>query len=104
MSVRSQFSIVPGGEPSAEASAGGLSERDAAILEFEKSWWAADGAKASEIRERFGMSTTAYHQILNGLLDDPAALAAQPLLVKRLRRLRDQRQRQRSASRLTQHG
>ena len=103
MSVRSQFSVVPSGETSGEPSAV-LSERDAAILEFEKSWWAADGAKASEIRERFGMSTTAYHQILNGLLDDPAALAAQPLLVKRLRRLRDQRQRSRSASRLTQHG
>lgn len=82
----------------------GLSERDASILEFEKSWWAADASKASEIRERFGLSTTAYHQIVNALLDDPAALAAEPLLVKRLRRLRESRQRARSASRLTQHG
>lgn len=100
MSVRSHINVVP--SPSVVDH--GLSERDGAILEFEKSWWAADGAKASEIRERFAISTTAYHQILNGLLDDPAALAAQPLLVKRLRRLRDQRQRSRSASRLSQHG
>lgn len=101
MSVRSQISAVPEAPAASELT---LSERDGAILEFEKSWWAADGAKGSEIRERFGMSTTAYHQILNALLDDPTALAAQPLLVKRLRRLRDQRQRSRSASRLAQHG
>ena len=92
------MSLVPTAEPTT-----GLSERDAAILAFEKSWWAADASKASEIRERFSMSTTAYHQILNGLLDDPAALAAEPLLVKRLRRLRESRQRARSASRLTHH-
>lgn len=101
MSVRSHISAVPEA-PAADAQ--GLTERDAAILEFEKSWWAADSTKSSEIRERFGMSTTAYHQILNALLDDAAALAAHPLLVKRLRRLREQRQRSRSASRLAQHG
>lgn len=101
MSARSHISAVPPG-PDHEVPA--LSSRDSAILEFEKTWWAADAAKGSEIRERFGLSTTAYHQILNGLLDDPAALVAQPLLVKRLRRLRDQRQRSRSASRLAQHG
>lgn len=95
-----QISLLP--EPAPTPS--GLSERDAAILAFEKVWWAADASKNSEIRERFNLTTSAYHQILNGLLDDPAALAAEPLLVKRLRRLRDQRQRARSASRLTQHG
>lgn len=100
MSARSHISAVP----EASVQVQGLSERDCAILEFEKSWWSADGSKASEIRERFGMSTTAYHQILNALMDDPTALAAQPLLVKRLRRLREQRQRSRSASRLAQHG
>lgn len=99
MSAQRHMSIVPTPEQSA-----GLSERDAAILAFEKSWWAADASKASEIRERFNMSTTAYHQILNGLLDDPAALEAEPLLVKRLRRLRESRQKARSASRLVQHG
>lgn len=97
--MSAHVSLVP--EP---AQPDALSERDAAILEFEKAWWAADASKASEIRERFGLSTTAYHQILNGLLDDPRALAAEPLLVKRLRRLRESRQRARSASRLTQHG
>ncbi|MCT1458419.1 DUF3263 domain-containing protein [Aestuariimicrobium sp. p3-SID1156] len=99
MSAQRHMSVVP--EAQAEV---GLSDRDAAILAFEKSWWAADASKASEIRERFNMSTTAYHQILNGLLDNPHALAAEPLLVKRLRRLRESRQKARSASRLTHHG
>lgn len=81
-----------------------LSERDAAILDFENSWWSAPQGKDVEIRERFGISSALYHQILNGLLDDPAALRHQPMLVKRLRRLRDQRRDQRSAKRLVKHG
>jgi len=73
-----------------------LSERDAAILDFEASWWSASGVKEAEIRERFGLSAPRYYQILNQLLDDPAALAHAPLLVKRLRRLRARRQEGRS--------
>ena len=46
------------------------------------------------------MSSTRYYQVLNSLIDNPAALAADPMLVKRLRRLRAARQRQRSARRL----
>lgn len=77
-----------------------LTEREAAILDFEKCWWTARASKESEIRERFDMSTVRYYQILNALLDRPEALRHDPLLVKRLRRLREQRQRDRSASRL----
>jgi hypothetical protein len=77
-----------------------LSERDAAILAFERRWWAYAGPKEQAIRELFDMSATRYYQVLNALLDDPAALAADPMLVKRLRRLRDTRQRARSARRL----
>ncbi len=87
-----------------EVTSSGLSSRDAAILDFEASWWSAPQGKEAEIRERFAISSALYHQILNTLLDDPAALAHQPLLVKRLRRLRDQRRDQRSAKRLTRHG
>jgi len=78
----------------------GLSEREAQILDFEKSWWQAPSSKEQEIRDRFDVSASRYYQILNQLIDRPEALAHDPLLVKRLRRLREQRQRSRSASRL----
>ena len=78
----------------------GLSERDQEILAFERQWWKYAGAKEQAIRELFDMSTTRYYQVLNALIDTPAALAADPMLVKRLRRLRASRQRQRSARRL----
>ncbi len=82
-------------------SGAGLSERDAALLDFEESWWAADGTKEAEIRARFDLSVPRYYQILNALLDDPAALEHQPLLVKRLRRLRQRRHESRSARHLS---
>lgn len=84
--------------PSTES---GLSDRDAAVLDFEASWWQASGAKDAEIRARFDLSAPRYYQVLNALLDDPAALAHSPLLVKRLRRLRAQRQESRSSRHLT---
>jgi hypothetical protein len=78
----------------------GLSRRDREILTFERQWWKYAGAKEQAIRELFDMSATRYYQVLNTLIDAPAALAVDPLLVKRLRRLRAGRQRQRSARRL----
>jgi hypothetical protein len=83
------------GSPGAE-----LSERDRQILAFERQWWRYAGAKEQAIRELFGMSATRYYQVLNALLDRPEALAADPMLVKRLRRLRGARQRARAARRL----
>jgi hypothetical protein len=80
--------------------AGELTERDRAILAFERQWWKYAGAKEQSIREQFDMSATRYYQVLNALLDRPEALAADPMLVKRLRRLRTARQRARSARRL----
>jgi hypothetical protein len=85
------------GGPSAT---GELSERDREILAFERHWWKYAGAKEQAVRELFGMSATRYYQVLNALLDRPEALAADPMLVKRLRRLRAARQRARSARRL----
>jgi len=77
-----------------------LSDRDRRILEFERQWWKYAGAKEQAIRDLFDMSGTRYYQILNGLIDTPEALEADPMLVKRLRRMRAARQRARSARRL----
>ena len=77
-----------------------LSERDARILDFERQWWKYAGAKEQAVRELFDMSATRYYQVLNALIDSPAALAHDPMLVKRLRRMRMSRQRARSARRL----
>lgn len=83
-----------------QETAAGLSERDSEILEFERHWWKYAGAKEQAVREKFDMSSTRYYQVLNALIDRPEALEADPLLVRRLRRLRASRQRQRSARRL----
>ena len=77
-----------------------LSERDREILAVERHWWKYSGAKEQAIRDKFDMSATRYYQVLNALIDREAALAYDPLLVKRLRRLRQARQRARSARRL----
>jgi hypothetical protein len=77
-----------------------LSPRDQQILAFERQWWKYAGAKEQAIRELFDMSATRYYQVLNTLIDRPEALSHDPMLVKRLRRLRSARQRARSARRL----
>ena len=79
---------------------GQLDRRDREILAFERQWWKYAGAKEQAIRELFDMSATRYYQVLNALLDKPEAMAADPLLIKRLRRLRTSRQRTRAARRL----
>jgi hypothetical protein len=89
-----------GADGTGDPAADGLGRRDREILAFERQWWKYAGAKEQAIRELFDMSTTRYYQVLNALIDTPAALAADPMLVKRLRRLRATRQRQRSARRL----
>ncbi|WP_040799177.1 DUF3263 domain-containing protein [Nocardia higoensis] len=78
----------------------GLSRRELDILAFERQWWKYAGAKEEAIRELFGMSPTRYYQVLNAVVDRPEALAADPMLVKRLRRLRASRQKARAARRL----
>ncbi|MGY1747477.1 DUF3263 domain-containing protein [Blastococcus sp. SYSU D00695] len=91
----------PGEEPPGEAApapAAGLSRREHEMLAFERQWWRHAGAKETAIRERFGQAPTRYYQALNALVDRPAALAADPLLVRRLRRLRAARGQRRSAN------
>jgi Protein of unknown function (DUF3263) len=77
-----------------------LSDRDREIIAFERQWWKYAGAKEQAIRELFDMSATRYYQVLNALIDNPAALEADPMLIKRLNRLRATRQRARSARHL----
>jgi hypothetical protein len=72
-------------------------ERMSAVLAFERQWWKYAGAKEEAIRRQFGISPTAYYQLLSRLIDEPAALAADPMLVKRLQRQRAVRRRQRAA-------
>jgi Protein of unknown function (DUF3263) len=71
----------------------GLSPRDREILDFERTWWTQPGPKHHAIREHLGISGTRYYRLLSDLLDDPDALAYDPLTVKRGRRMRDQRRR-----------
>lgn len=75
----------------------GLPRRERDVLVFERQWWRYAGAKEAAIREQFGLSATRYYQMLNAVIDRPEALAVDPLLVRRLRRMRATRQRQRSA-------
>ena len=78
----------------------GLSDRDARILAFEREWWRHGGAKEGAIRTHFGLNVTEYFQVLNALIESEAALVHDPMLVKRLRRMRDARQRGREVRHL----
>jgi hypothetical protein len=70
-----------------------LDDRSAAILAFERQWWARPGAKEEAIRRQFNLSPTTYYELLSRLIDDPAASAAEPLLIKRLQQQRSARSR-----------
>jgi hypothetical protein len=72
-----------------------LTERERALLDFEGSWWTLDDTKDSLIRARFACSLDEYYQELNRLLEVPAALTYEPLVIRRLVRLRDRRRRAR---------
>ncbi len=79
-----------------ENSPGPLGEREQGVLAFERHWWRHAGAKEEAIRRQFGVGPTAYYQLLSRLIDDPAAMAYDPMLVKRLQRQRASRRRRRS--------
>lgn len=89
------------GDDTPDQRAGSLSDRDKEILAFERKWYRYAGAKEEAIRSKFDLSAASYFQILNSLLDSPAALAQDPMLVKRLRRMRFARQGERTARRQT---
>jgi Protein of unknown function (DUF3263) len=70
---------------------GALDERSVRVLEFEARAWQHAGLKAEAIREEFGLSAARYYRILGELIDSPAALRHDPMLVKRLQRMREAR-------------
>ncbi|MBV8961392.1 MAG: DUF3263 domain-containing protein [Actinobacteria bacterium] len=72
-----------------------LSDREQAILDFERAWWTEPGPKEQAIRERLELSPTRYYQVLSELLDSAEAAAYDPLVIRRLRRQRDRRRRAR---------
>lgn len=76
-----------------------LSERDHALLDFERDWVEGRGPKESAIRTRFGIPAARYYQLLHTLIDSPIALAYDPMLVRRLQRIRAARSSARSARR-----
>lgn len=77
-----------------------LDPRHRDVLDFERAWWKHPGPKERAVRERFGLSPARYHQLLNRAVDLPEALAYDPMLVRRLRRLREARRRKRFARQL----
>ena len=79
----------------------GLSERDLAVLAFERQWWRHVGAKEEAIRSELGLSSARYYQILGALIDEPAALAHDPMLVNRLLRMREARAQSRARRLIT---
>jgi Protein of unknown function (DUF3263) len=86
---------VPAPRAGEQPDAPSLTEREMQILAFETKWWKHAGSKEQAIRDTFELSATRYYQLLNGLLDNPAALEHDPVLIGRLRRLRSTRARTR---------
>ena len=67
-----------------------LTDLDRAVLDIAGRRFHHWGAREAVVRAELGLSMTAYAQRLNALLDNPAAYVAEPMLVKRLRRVRDE--------------
>jgi hypothetical protein len=71
-----------------------LSDREQAIIRFESSWFTLDEHRYDAIRARFACSVEEYNLEVNRVIDHPAALAFDPLTVRRLRRHRERRRRE----------
>lgn len=98
MTVTTDRPVDPSSDTAAQPSAeplGDLSDRQRAILDFEATWWMHDDDREAMIRARFQVAAEEYYRELNLLLDHPAALSSDPLVVRRLRRHRDRRRRAR---------
>jgi hypothetical protein len=83
--------------PAEKRGAEALDDRERAILDFERQWWKHAGAKEDAIRSEFALSSARYYQVLGALIDRREALVYDPMLVKRLQRLRDARSAARAA-------
>ena len=76
-----------------------LTEREKDILEFEQSWWSLSIPREQAVRDRFELTETEYVEVLEMLIATEAALEAEPLLVRRLRRMKDRRRQEHVARR-----
>lgn len=95
----SSAAVRPGVDTAGVIASPQLSEREQSILAFERHWWRFSGAKEQSIRAEFDITPAVYHQLLNALLDDPRALEFDPILIRRLLRLRAARHSARTARR-----
>ena len=68
-----------------------LTDLELRVLDFERQWWNLPMAKEQAIQETFDISGPQYYQLLNALIDRQEAQRIDPLLVKRLRKMRDER-------------
>ena len=84
--------------PASDRRIANLDQRARDVLDFEREAWKLTVSKQRAIRERFGFSPSRYHQLLHRIIDRPEALAYDPMLVRRLRRVREVRRRSRTAS------
>ena len=84
--------------PGCQAQRMGLSDRDRVMLDFEGSWWLEGGSKEDAIKARFDLSAARYYRIIAALTDSPEAERYAPLVVRRLRLVRDRRRRARYES------
>lgn len=73
-----------------------LDETEVRVLDFERAWADRVGNREAAIRSEFGVSPARYYQMLYALLESPLAVRHDPLLVRRLQRLRDARRRARA--------
>lgn len=92
-------------EHAPEDSDSGLPALQLRILDFEREWWRHAGAKEDAIRTEFSLTAARYYQLLNAVIDTPAAVRHDPMLVRRLLRARDARTAARStrAFRISDH-
>ena len=65
-----------------------LTDRQQQMLVFERQWWKYADARESAIRDLFGCTPARYRKELSALIEEPAARAFDPLVVKRLQRRR----------------
>ena len=83
------------GAPTGNAAGVPLSKIEMSLIEFERTWWEDDQPKDQAIAEQFSLTTAEYYEQLHALIDSDEALEHDPLVVRRLRRMRDRRRRER---------
>ena len=99
LTIRKGESVTPTNELASDdvdkVSESTLSERDRRILDFERNWVRDAGAKDDAVRQEFGLTATRYYQVLNTVIDSTAAIVYDPMVVRRLQRVRETRARER---------